>query len=107
MTSFDPNPFEVLRLDPTTPTDEIVRAAARSRQRATDETTIAEIRQAVQALTGQADERRLHELFTHPSPRYAWSAVEEFAAAFWRSPCAEKDASEMADIEGLLFDSGA
>jgi hypothetical protein len=107
MTSFDPNPFEVLRLDPTTPADEIVRAAARLRQRATDETTIAAIRQAVQALTGPADQRRLHELFTHPSPRYDWPAVDEFATAFWRSPCAEKEASELSDIEELMFDSGA
>jgi hypothetical protein len=107
MTSSDPNPFEVLRLDPATPTDEIVRAAARLRQRATDESTVAAIRQAVQALTGPADQRRLYELLTHPSPRYDWPAVEEFAAAFWRSPCPDEATSQMTDTEALLSDPGA
>ena len=106
MTESEPNPFEVLRLDPATPTEEIVRAAARLRQRATDEAAVAAIRRAVQALTGNAEERRLHELMTHPAPRYHWPAVEQFAAAFWRSPGPPEAASENVDINDLVFDSG-
>src|SRR5215468_1472982 len=103
----EPNPFEVLRLDPATPTDEIVRAAAHLRRRATDEATVASIREAVQALTGPADERRLHELLTHPAPRYHWPAVEQVAAAFWRSPCPRAEESNATDMNDLLFDPGA
>jgi hypothetical protein len=82
----DPNPFEVLRLDPATPVEEVVRAAARLRQQATDDTAVAAIRRAVQTLTGSRQERRLHELLTHASPCYHWPAIEQLAAAFWRSP---------------------
>lgn len=91
MTFRKQNPFEVLQLDPATPTDEIVRAAAKLRQRATDDAAVAEIREAVQALTGPADQRRLHELLTHPAPRYHWPALEQLAASYWRSPGAEHD----------------
>jgi hypothetical protein len=107
MTERGPNPFEVLRLDPATPTEEIVRAAARLRQRATDDVAVAAVRQAVQALTGDAAERRLYELMTHPAPRYHWPAVEQFAAAFWRSPCPEARPSAELDLNELLFDPGA
>ena len=103
----EPNPFEVLSLDPATPTDEIVRAAAQLRQRATDEATVASIREAVQALTGPAEERRLHELLTHPDPRYHWPAVEQLAAAFWRSPFPGAEESKETDMNDLLFDSGS
>jgi hypothetical protein len=85
------NPFEFLQLDPSTPTDEIVRAAARLRQRATDEEGVAAIREAVQALTGSADERRLHELLTHPAPRFHWPAIEQLAAKYWRRPDLRKE----------------
>jgi hypothetical protein len=97
MTLRKQNPFEVLRLDPATPADEIVRAAAQLRQRATDEATVAAIREAVQALTGSAEVRRLHELLTHPAPRYHWSAMEQLAAAFWRSPSLGPAASNETD----------
>jgi hypothetical protein len=107
MNGREPNPFEVLRLDPTTPTDEIVRAAARMRQQATDEITVNVIRQAVQALTGSADARRLYELFTHPSPCYAWPAVEQLAEAYRRSPCVEEQTSKIPDVDDLFYDSGA
>ncbi len=80
------NPFEVLRLDPTAPAEEVVRQAGRLRQRATDETTVAAIRQAVQALTGRPEERLLHELLTHLAPCHAWPALERFTAAFRRPP---------------------
>jgi hypothetical protein len=103
----DENPFEVLRLDPTTPSVEIMRTAARLRQRATDESTIAAVRQAVQALTGSPEARRLHELLTHPGPRYLWPATEQFAAAFWRSPFPEQQPAEAVRPEDLLFDSQA
>jgi hypothetical protein len=97
MTLRKQNPFEVLRLDPATPTDEIVRAAAQLRQRASDEATVAAIREAVQALTGSAEVRRLHELLTHPAPRYHWLAVEQLATAFWRSPSLVAAASNETD----------
>jgi len=80
------NPFEVLRLDPSTPAEEVVRHAGRLRQRATDEAAVAAIRQAVQALTGRPEERLLHELLTHPAPCHAWPALERLAAAFRRPP---------------------
>ena len=86
MTDTTPNPFEVLRLDPATPADEVVRHAGRLRQRATDEATVAAIRQAVQALTGRPEECHLHALLTHPAPCHAWPALERFAAAFRRPP---------------------
>jgi len=84
--SMNPNPFEVLRLDPATPTEEVVRHAGRLRQRATDEATVAAIRQAVQALTGRPEERLLHELLTHPAPCHDWPALEHLATAFRRPP---------------------
>jgi hypothetical protein len=86
MSDANANPFEVLRLDPTTPADEVVRHAGGLRQRATDEATVAAIRQAVQALTGRPEERLLHELLTHPAPCHSWPALERFAAAFRRPP---------------------
>jgi hypothetical protein len=82
----DANPFEVLRLDPTTPTEGVVRQAGRLRQRAADEPTVAAIRQAVQALTGRPADRLLHELLAHPAPCHAWPALERFATAFRRPP---------------------
>jgi hypothetical protein len=84
--SIQPNPFEVLRLDPATPTEEVVRHAGRLRQRASDEAAVATIRQAVQALTGRPEERLLHELLTHPGPCHDWPALERFATAFRRPP---------------------
>ncbi|HZT80301.1 MAG TPA: hypothetical protein VFA26_08770 [Gemmataceae bacterium] len=101
------NPFEVLRLDPTTPAEEVVRAAGRLRQRAADEEAVAAVRQAVQALTGRPDERRLHELLTHPGPCYHWPAAERFVAAYRRPPqpesptppgCPPPDLEEMAAL---------
>jgi hypothetical protein len=82
----DANPFEVLRLDPATPAEEVVRQAGRLRQRAADEAAVAAIRRAVQALTGRPEERQLHELLTHPAPCHARPALERFAAAFRRPP---------------------
>ena len=70
------NPFEALRLDPSSSEEEVVKQAARLRQRAADEAELAEVRQAVQALTGRPEDRLLHALLTHPrlatSPR-RWS----------------------------------
>jgi len=92
------NPFEVLRLDPTTPNEEIVRQAGRLRQRATDEDTVAAIRQAVQALTGRSEERRLHEGLTHPSPCYHWPNLDRFVATFRRPPSSAGASSADAPI---------
>ena len=44
------NPFEVLHLDPSSSEEEIVKQAARLRQRAADEAELTAVRQAVQAL---------------------------------------------------------
>ncbi len=80
------NPFEALRLDPSATEEEIVRQAGRLRQRATDEATHNAIRQAVQALTGRAEDCLLFALLTHAAPRHHWPALERFAAAFRRAP---------------------
>jgi len=80
------NPFEVLRLVPTATEEEIVRQAGRLRQRAADETTQNALRQAVQALTARAEDRRRFALLTHPAPRYSEPALERFVAAFRRPP---------------------
>jgi hypothetical protein len=82
---FTPNPYEVLRLDPSATEEEIVRQAGRLRQRA-DDAELAAIRQATQALTGRPEERTLHAILAHPKPCYAWPALERFAAAFRRPP---------------------
>jgi hypothetical protein len=83
-----PNPFEILRLDPSATEEEIVRQAGRLRQRATDEATHNAIRRAVQALTASAKERVLFGLLTHASPRHHAPALERFVAAFRRPPTA-------------------
>jgi hypothetical protein len=104
----DGNPFEVLRLDPATPTDEVVRQAGRLRQRATGEAAVAAIRQAVQALTGRPEERLLHELLTHPAPCHAWPTLERFTAAFRRPPPPVGEAQsacpplDLVEVEALL-----
>ena len=89
MTTPPANPFEVLRLDPSATDEEAVRQAGRLRQRAADEAEIAALRQAVQTLTGHPEERRLHQLLTHPGPCYRWPGVERLAGAFRRPPAAE------------------
>ena len=101
----DANPFEVLRLDPDSSEEEVVRQAGRLRQRATDEQSLNAIRQAVQALTGRAEERLLHALLTHPRPTHAWPALERFAAAFRRPPAATASPvppPDLNELAGLL-----
>jgi hypothetical protein len=83
-----PNPFEVLALDPDTPEEQIVQQAGRLRQRSTDEATLTAIRQAVQALTGRAEDRLLQALLAHPQPAYAWPAVDKFVNTHRRAPAA-------------------
>lgn len=85
----EPNPFEVLRLDPSASEEEIVRQAGRLRQRATDEAERNAIRQAVQALTASPEARRLHALLTHPRPAWNNAALDRFAAAYRRAPASE------------------
>ncbi len=101
------NPFEVLRLDPSAPSAEVVQHAGALRQRAAGEADVAAIRQAVQALTGRPEERRLHELLTHPRPCYRWGALDRFQAAFRRlapaaaapdTPCPALDLEEVASL---------
>jgi hypothetical protein len=101
------NPFEVLRLEPATPNDQVVAQAGRLRQRATEESEITAIRQAVLALTGPAEERFVQEMLTHPRPYYRWPALEKLQAAFRRpptpirsqsSPCPSLDLNEFAEL---------
>ena len=82
------NPFELLHLDPSATEEEIVKQAARLRQRAADDAELTAVRQAVQALTGRAEDRLLHALLTHPRPAHAAAALEKFAAAYRRAPSA-------------------
>ncbi len=101
------NPFEVLRLDPTVPDEEVVRQAGRLRQRAGDEATVAAIRQAVQALIGRPEERLVHALLTHPAPCHAFPTLDRLTTAFRRPPmptvqippaCPAPDLSEVASL---------
>ncbi|HVS35466.1 MAG TPA: hypothetical protein VMS17_07765 [Gemmataceae bacterium] len=80
------NPFEALRLDPSSSEEDVVKRAAQLRQRAADEAELTAVRQAVQALTGRPEDRLLHALLTHPRPDYAAPALERFSAAYRRAP---------------------
>jgi hypothetical protein len=82
----NPNPFEVLGLDPTSSEALVVEQGGRLRQRGTDEATLTAIRQAVQALTGQPDDRSLHSLLAHPQPVYAWPALDKLGNTYRRAP---------------------
>jgi len=93
------NPFEVLRLDPWATEEEIVKQAARLRQRAADESEQNAVRQAVQALTGRAEDRLLYALRTHPRPGHAAPALDRFAAAFRRAPAATGPAPEPSPLD--------
>jgi hypothetical protein len=101
------NPFEVLRLPPTATEEEVVRQAGRLRQRAPGEAALNAVRQAVQALTGRAEDRALLALLTHPRPCYSWPALEKFAAAFRRAPAAEPGPAcpplDAEELTGLLL----
>ncbi len=101
------NPFEVLALDPTTPEEQIVQQAGRLRQRSTDDATLTAIRQAVQALTGRAEERQLQALLAHPQPAYSWPALDKFTSAHRRAPAATTTAApcpplDLAEFAALL-----
>jgi hypothetical protein len=101
------NPYEILALDPNTPEEQIVQQAGRLRQRSTDEATLTAIRQAVQALTGRAEDRQLQALLAHPQPAYAWPALEKFANANRRAPAATGPAPacpplDLAEFAALL-----
>jgi hypothetical protein len=103
-----PNPFEMLRLDPTASNEEVVAQAARLRLRVADEQEWTAIRQAVQALSGPAADRFLEQMLTHPDPCYRWSHLERFRAAFRRLPAGASRAMEaipgldLAEVAGLL-----
>jgi hypothetical protein len=99
------NPFEVLRLDPSSDGEAIVRRAGHLRQRAGSEQEISAIRQAVQVLMGDAAERCLHEWLTPRNPHYPGPAIERLAMLFRRAPavpapteCPPVDAEELADL---------
>jgi hypothetical protein len=95
------NPFEVLRLDPAAPADEVVRLAGRLRQWAADEAALAAIRQAVRALTSRPEERQLHELLAHPAPGHHWPTLDRFAAAFRRPPLPEAQSAPVCPAPDL------
>jgi hypothetical protein len=100
------NPYEVLGLDPSTPEEQIVQQAGCLRQRSTDDITLTAIRQAVQALTGRAEDRQLHALLAQPQPAYAWPAVEKFINAHRRPPATTASAAcpplDLAEFTTLL-----
>ncbi len=98
-----PNPYEVLRLDPTASEEEIVRHAGRLRQRVTDEETLTAIRQAVQALTARPEDRRRLALLTHPRPEYAHPALDRLAGAFRRPPAATESAGPFPELDEQEF----
>jgi hypothetical protein len=86
------NPFEALGLDPTATEEEVVRRAGQLRQRLADEAALDEVRQAVQALTGRPEERRLLALLTPPGPCYDWPATTRLMNAHRRAPAGAAEA---------------
>jgi hypothetical protein len=100
------NPFEVLRLDPASTEEEIVRQGGLLRQRATEETTLDAIRQAVQALTRSPEERALLGLLTHSRPAHTVPELERFVAAYRRLPQPSAPPAvpplDLAEVAGLL-----
>jgi hypothetical protein len=80
------HPFEVLRLDPAGGNEEVVAQAGRLRQQATSEPEVTALRQAVQALTGPAEDRFLQAMLTHPRPCYLWPDLDRLRTAFRRPP---------------------
>jgi hypothetical protein len=99
------NPFEVLALDPTATEEQVVKQAGRLRQRCTDEATLTAIRQAVQALTGRAEDRMLQALLAHPQPTYAWPALDRFAGAHRRAPAPTSPAAPSPPLDLSEFAS--
>jgi hypothetical protein len=95
------NPFEVLKLDPSASEEHIVRRAAQLRQVSADEQALTAVRQAVQVLTGRAEDRQLHALLTPPTPAHDWPRLDRLAAAFRRPPArlAEPTAPAAVDLE--------
>jgi hypothetical protein len=102
------NPFEVLKLDPMATEAEIVRQGGVMRQRAAGEEAQTAVRQAVQALTGRAEDRQLFALLTHAGPAHQWPALERLAAAFRHPPTGEQTAPvetpplDLAEVAALL-----
>jgi len=81
-----PNAFEVLQLDPMASLEEIVARAEQLRQTAADEEEVNRIRQAVQHLTGQPEDRDLLAMFTFQVPGYQSPERDRFVQTFRRSP---------------------
>jgi len=101
------NPFEVLKLDPSATEEEIVRRAGQLRQTASEEELTA-VRQAVQALTGRPEDRRLFALLTHPGAVHDWPELDRLEAAFRRPPqgagreAVELPPLDLAEVAALL-----
>jgi hypothetical protein len=100
------NPFEVLSLDPGATEEEIVRRATQLRRRTSDEAALAELRRAVQSLTGRPEERLLLSLLTHPRPGYDAAMLDRLAADFRRPPATAGEVKpclfDIAEFAGLI-----
>jgi hypothetical protein len=97
------NPFEVLRLDPSVSEEEIVLQAGRLRQRFTEEAELTPMRQAVQQLTSNADERQLQAMLTHPAPEYATPLLDRLAATFRRLPVVDRATQPVPALDEQVF----
>ena len=80
------NPFEVLRLDPTTSVEEAMRHADRLAGETTDEPLRQRLRQATQQLTASPDRAALAALLTPPAPGYASEDLRAFIAKYGPPP---------------------
>ncbi len=80
------NPFEVLRLDPTTSVEEAMRQADRLTQETADEPLRQRLRAAAQQLTISPDRAALAALLTPPAPGYASEALREFVVRHGSPP---------------------
>ena len=72
------NPFEILRLDPTTSVEEAMRQADRLAGETADEPLRQRLRGAAQQLTISPDRAALAALLTPPAPGYSSDALREF-----------------------------
>ena len=97
------NPFEVLRLDPGASEEEIVLQAGRLRQRLTDEAELTALRQAVQQLTSNVDERQLRAVLTHAAPEYVSGVLDRLVATFRRLPVADGAMDSIATLDEEVF----
>lgn len=80
------NPFEVLRLDPTTPVEEALRHADRLIKETADEPLKARLKQASQQLSISPERAALAALLSPPRPGYNAAVLTEFVKAHGSPP---------------------